>query len=182
MADSVKVATLCDMGHYLAMFLKIILIFISSFLALGHEVYLLGRLSPIGIFEVYSDKLYGDLFYFKKDKSIKSRKLSVRTNSLETGIDLRDEHLHKYLNYEKYPRIFIKDILISNSKGTGTIFINGVSKNINFIMTSDKDHYISKFSLIPSMFKIKPASFMGVSIKDKVELTIKVLKKEIVPK
>lgn len=164
------------------MFLKSLIFLTLSLSAFAHEVHLLGRLSPVGSFEVHSDKLYGDFVLLKNKDTINSRKLSVRTTSLETGIDLRDEHLHKYLNYEKHPRIFIKDVTIRNFKGTGKITINGVTKEINFPVSRDKYHYISKFTLIPSKFKLKPASFMGVSVVDKVELTIKVRKKEILPK
>ncbi len=149
---------------------------------MAHEVHILGRLLPVGSFEITSDKLYGDIVLLKGKGTINSRKMSVRTTSLQTGIDLRDEHLHKYLNYKKHPRIFIKDIVIKNYQGTGKISINGVTKTLKFPVTSDKDHYISKFILIPSQFKLKPAAFMGVTVEDRIELIVKVSKKEILPK
>lgn len=149
---------------------------------MAHEVHILGRLLPVGSFEINSDKLYGDFVLLKDKGTINSRKLSVRTTSLETGIQLRDEHLHKYLNANKHPRIFIKDVIIKNFKGSGDLTINGVSKKLSFQVTSDKIHYLAKFSLNPSQFKLQPASFMGVSVEDKIEITIKVLKQEILPK
>ncbi|TNF30325.1 MAG: YceI family protein [Deltaproteobacteria bacterium] len=164
------------------MHLKLILFFLISFGSMAHEVHILGRLLPVGSFEINSDKLYGDFVLLKDKGTINSKKLSVRTTSLETGIQLRDEHLHKYLNANKHPRIFIKDVIIKNFKGSGNLTINGVSKKLSFQVTSDKTHYLAKFTLIPSQFKLQPASFMGVSVEDNIELTIKVLKQEILPK
>lgn len=164
------------------MFLKLILFLLISFGASAHEVHILGRLSPAGSFEISSDKLYGDIVLLRNKGTINSRKMSVRTTSLKTGIDLRDEHLHKYLNHKKHPRIFIKDLVIKNSNGRGKLTINGVTKKLNFTIDGDKEYYVSKFKLKPSVFKLKPASFMGVSVVDEIEMTIKVRKKEILAK
>ena len=98
---------------------------------MAHEVHILGRLLPVGSFEINSDKLYGDFVLLKDKGTINSRKLSVRTTSLETGIQLRDEHLHKYLNASKHPRIFIKDVIIKNFKGSK------IDKLLNWTQVSD---------------------------------------------
>ncbi|MCO4794133.1 MAG: YceI family protein [Bacteriovoracaceae bacterium] len=164
------------------MLLKFLLSFLLSTSVWAHQVQILGRLLPAGSFEIQTKSLYGDLVFIKSSNSIKSQRLSFRTDSLDTGIELRNEHLYKYLNAKKFPRIFIEKVEIKNGKGKGKISINGISKVISFPVIIEKKVYISKFKVIPSQFKLKPAKFMGVSVVDKIEVTITVNKEEILRK
>ena len=168
------------MGHYSTkMILKLLLPLFIALQVQAHEVHLLGRLTPAGSFEISSKRLYGDIVYIKSKKTINAKRISVRTDTLDTGIDLRNEHLHKYLNAEKHPRIFIEKVEIKKWKGTGTISVNGVKKKISFNVKSNDKFFETSLELIPSQFKLKLASFMGVSVVDKVVINVKVNKEEI---
>lgn len=166
---------------YRMKFIFCLLLFAS--LSLGaHEVHILGHLSPAGNFEITSKRLYGDLVYIKKSKIFRADRLSLKTNTLDTGISLRNEHLHKYLNAKDQPRIFIREIVIANHKGKGKITINGVEKEIFFSIIKEKDDYISQFKIRPSDYKLKPARFMGVTVKDNIDITVRIRSKEILGK
>lgn len=129
-------------------------------------------LSPAGGFEAKSGRLKGGKF-FKKGDTYEVKNVYVPTKSLKTGIDLRDEHLHKRLGKED---VMVVEAKGKGGKGSGKIKINGVTKPFKFSYKKLSSKYIeAKFDLSLKSFNIKDISYMSVGVKDKV--TVKVIAK-----
>jgi polyisoprenoid-binding protein YceI len=149
---------------------KFALIFsFCSFAVLAHEVTVKVSLTPAGSFEARTVKLKGEIK--KSDQKYSSELLWVKVEEFKTGIDLRDEHFIKHLNYEKYPKITLTNIIAENSKGTGVLNVNEVKKTVNFNykMLSEKK-LEATFKIKPSDFKLKEAKYLEIGVDDEVEI------------
>ena len=126
-------------------------------------------LSPAGSFEAKSTKVKGEV---KKDgNKFTVENLWVKTEELKTGIDLRDEHFHKHLNFEKSPKISFTKISAADGKGSGTLTVNDLPKVVPFTYKMISPNKIeATFNVKNSDFKLKDASYMGIGVKDDVEI------------
>jgi polyisoprenoid-binding protein YceI len=100
---------------------------------------------------------------FDEQSTSNSFKASVKTNTIKTGIDARDNHLKKesYLNVEKFPLISIesnKITAIGNGKylANCTIKMKGVSKSISIPFTYN---YINNMGVFKSSFVLNRLDF-----------------------
>ncbi len=137
--------------------------------ATAHEVTVKVALSPAGNFEAKSDKVKGEV---KKDGTkFTAENLWVKVEELKTGITLRDEHFHKHLNFEKFPKITFTQVSAADGKGTGTLTVNEVKKPVNFTYKNVGPTKIeATFKVKPSEFKLKAAEYMGIGVTDEVEV------------
>lgn len=135
----------------------------------AHEITVKVALSPAGNFEAKSTKVRGDV---KKDGTkFSAENLWVKTEELKTGIDLRDEHFHKHLNFEKFSKITFTNITAADGKGSGTLTVNNITKVVPFtykMLSAAKLE--ATINVKNSDFKLKDASYMGIGVKDDVEL------------
>ncbi len=135
----------------------------------AHEVTVKVSLSPAGNFEAKSAKVKGDV---KKDGAkFTAENLWVKTEELKTGIDLRDEHFHKHLNFEKFPKITFTKVTAADGKGSGTLTVNDVPKVVPFtykMLSPTKME--ATINVKNSDFKLKDASYMSIGVKDDVEV------------
>lgn len=137
--------------------------------ARAHDLLVKMSLSPAGSFEAKSAKLKGEVK--KNGESFTAENLWIKVEELKTGIDLRDEHFHKHLNYEKYPKITLTQISAANGKGSGTLNVNDVKKPVNFIYKILSPNKIeASFNLKPSDFKLKEAKYMEIGVEDDVQV------------
>lgn len=111
--------------------------------------------------------------------------ITVNLANLSTGIDLRDRHTKEALETDKYPTTtlsvarsalkFPGDGGTTSGDTTGTMTLHGSKKNVSF-------HYDAKRSgatidvtgstrVNMSDFSMKPPSYLGVSVKDAVDVT-----------
>jgi hypothetical protein len=126
-------------------------------------------LSPAGSFEAKTPKLRGDVV--KSGEKYTAESLWVKTNDLKTGIDLRDDHFHKHLNFEKNPKITLNNVEAQNGSGFGMLTVNGVMNKINFTYKSVADKKIEAvFKVKPSLFKLKEAKYFEIGVDDEVEI------------
>ena len=110
--------------------------------------------------------------------------VSVAANTINTGIDTRDNHLKKeeYFDVEHYPEIKIVSNSITKSEAgftmDGTLTIKNISKNIAFPFTAEKkpDGYLfgGKFTINRRDFGVGGNS---VTMSDNVEITLNVTAK-----
>ena len=110
--------------------------------------------------------------------------VSVDVNTINTGIDTRDNHLRKeeYFDVEKYPDIKLTSNSIAKSDAgfimNSMITIKGVSKNISFPFTAVKkpDGYLfsGKFTINRRDFDVGGNS---VTMSDNVEISLNVMAK-----
>ena len=116
-----------------------------------------------------------------------SGELKFALATLETGIDLRNEHMkEKYLEVKNYPeaRLTLKDVplpegytLASPKSGegafTGTLELHGVKKDISgTFATTEKNSVEAKFEIKISDFKIEIPSYLGVTVADTVKVQV----------
>ena len=118
--------------------------------------------------------------------SLNNKKLSVVAivllDKLNSGIELRDEHLkNKYLEIKKYPqaRLVISEKLIkfnSNSKIMGTLELHGKTKEIELKVEHSKTENSPKLSFFfdfkLSDFEIDLPSFKGITAADTIKLNV----------
>ncbi|HEY6977477.1 MAG TPA: YceI family protein [Chitinophagaceae bacterium] len=103
--------------------------------------------------------------------------VSVDVNTINTGIDMRDNDLKKesYFNAEKYPTISFVSTAVSAGNVTGNITIKGVTSEISipFTATPDGNGYLfeGKFLLNRKDFGVGGGSFV---LSDHVDVTLKV--------
>lgn len=111
--------------------------------------------------------------------------VSVAVNSINTGIDTRDNHLKReeYFNAEKYPEIKIISSSIAKSNDgyvmNSVVTIKGITKNVTFPFAVEKkaDSYLfsGKFSINRRDFGVGGNS---VTMGDNVEVALNVTAKE----
>lgn len=101
--------------------------------------------------------------------------------TLETGIDLRDEHMKEnYLEVEKYPvsRLEVLEAKEISSIGgsssgpfTGKLTLHGVTKEVSGNYKLEGPNLTASFSIKLSDFGISIPSYMGVTVADTVDVT-----------
>src|SRR5262245_20431347 len=118
---------------------------LSSFAA--SKVAINVELNPAGSFQAATDKVKGDILK-AKDGSVSAKELTVMIKTMKTGIDLRNEHFWKHLDFKNHPKAVLSDIKGKDGKATGTLEINGVKKPIDIA-------YSESGSNINATFKVK---------------------------
>lgn len=151
--------------------LVLFLIVFFSFNSFANEIIVKVSLSPAGSFEAKSLKLKGEVK--KIDKKFIADQLWVKTEELKTGIDLRDEHFHKYLNYEKNAKIFFSEVVAENGVGSGNLTVNEVKKNIKFTYKMINNKKLEAiFKVKPTDFNLKEARYMEIGVEDEVVIVV----------
>lgn len=118
--------------------------------------------------------------------SILNGQVVVELSDLDTGVSLRNEHMKdKYLQIKKYPqaKVNIKDLKVKTedlkklkiSKNTVQveIEIHGERKNVDVEYSVDNGDLQTNFELKISDFKIEIPSYMGITVADKVKVSLK---------
>lgn len=131
--------------------------------------------------------LEGDIHFNPTDLKGASFSVSIDANTINTGIDVRDENLRgdEYLDTKKFPRIsFIsKQVTALNKPNTysmkGTITIKGISKEIVFPFTAvpknDGLVFAGEFKVNRIDFKIGVGSLV---LSDNMVISLLVLAKK----
>lgn len=110
-----------------------------------------------------------------------NNKVSFETNLIDfkTGISLRDDHLHKALESEQYPKskltVTVDPNMVKNLSAAstqdfkGTLMLHGVEKDISGQLKSTDENLITaEFKILLSDFKIKAPEYLGAKVKDEV--------------
>lgn len=159
------------MGYKLL--ISIVVLTISLNLFAKGKVIATVELSPIGSFEVKSSKIRGKITK-NSDGSFSAKKLTVKVSSLKSGIDLRDDHLHKSMLGKKHKKVILTKAVASNGKGKAYLEIRGVKRPINFTYKeSDKKLKIA-FSINLTKYKFEDISYKGVGVEEKLKITAEV--------
>lgn len=107
-------------------------------------------------------------------------KASISSKSINTGTEMRDNHLRKpeYFDVEKYPRITLQSTKIEKTgpisyNGTFKLTLKGVTKEViipfNFMKLPDKTQFKGSFSLNRRDYGVGGNS---ISMADNVTVTI----------
>ena len=159
---------------FIWIFLVLTLFFNNSLLAEGEnkEVRISLELSPAGDFDIIYKRPKGVIS--KSGESISSEKVFVKSKRFSTGVELRDTHVAKRLEVEEFPTIEVTGIKGTEGKGTGTISVKGIQKEINFSYTKINDELMeANFNLSLKDFKIEDIEYMGIGVQDTIKLRIR---------
>lgn len=161
--------------------LKLLLLLLATSInfAYAHKLKVLGTLSPFGSVEIYSSDIDGEIFYSPETKEIAALDLSVPVKSLDSGISLRNEHIHKFLNIKKYPEILMKDMVVKGGKGSAFLTINGVTKKIQFTVKKSKKLLQTVLKLNMANFKLPKAQFYHIGVDPEIKVFVDIEKKDI---
>lgn len=113
--------------------------------------------------------------------------VTVKVNSLVTGIDLRDRHMkEKYLESGKYPtatlevdksKLHFPDGGSVSGSVDGKLTLHGVSKNVRVSYKADGDskhaNVDGRTRINMKEFKIDVPSYLGVTVKPNVDIEVK---------
>ena len=128
-------------------------------------------LSPAGSFTIETTKIKGRINISKG--IISGKKIYVKVKDLTTGIDLRDTHFKKKLFQKKFPKIYVTDIKGTDGIGQGKIKIKNIVSKIVFKFEKLSPTFIKgKFKLSLKDFDIRGVSYMGVGVKDKINISV----------
>ncbi len=151
------------MKKLLALFL--LTLSLTSFAARG-SLKIVVNLSPAGSFEITSKKVKGSVK--RQGSGFVTSGLSVKAKTLVTGLELRDDHLHKKLEVKKYKKIEILKGNASGGKGQAIIQIKDIKKKVNFAYKESGGKLNIKFPLSLKDFNFSGINYAGVGVKDRV--------------
>jgi polyisoprenoid-binding protein YceI len=150
-----------------------LLVFILSFTCVAqaqNKVSVLVSLTPAGSFTAKSDKLAGDLV--KTGNEFSASRLVVSIQSFKTGISLRDEHFRKHFDPSKNPNAILTDLKGKDGKATANLEVNGVKKPVSMTYQEKGSEVVANLNLKASDFKLPPAKYLGVGVRDEVKAEI----------
>lgn len=120
----------------------------------------------------------------KVEKNSVRGELSFELKSLDTGIDLRNEHMkEKYLEIKTYPnaKLVLDPIAVASSdlkdmkeKFTGELSLHGVTKKVsgNYNFSAEGKKIAANFEIKVSDFKIDIPKYLGVTVSETVQIEI----------
>ncbi|EQC50400.1 YceI family protein [Bacteriovorax sp. DB6_IX] len=133
------------------------------------------NLNPAGSFQIKA-KIKGSLS--KKGSMLTAKKLTASVKSFKTGMDLRDEHTKKKLNYKKFPKILVTDVKAKAGNGVAKITIMNKAQVVKFKYKDiDSKYATAKFQLSLKKFGISGINYMGVGVEDIITVTATLKKK-----
>jgi len=128
------------------------------------------KLSPAGSFTGTTKAVTG---FAKVDgDKVSASNIEVDLTKLTTGLELRDKHTQDHLETSKFPKAKLISAQGSGGKGTGEIEIRGIKKSIEGTYFVKNNFLTAEFSLNLPDFNIKGIRYMGVGLKDIVNLKV----------
>lgn len=129
-------------------------------------------LNPMGDFKAKTADVKG--FATLKGDEVSAQNIVVNLKSLKTGVELRDKHMQKHLETDKFPEAVLVSAKGKGGKGTGRIKIRGIEKDIVGTYKISGDALEADFPVTLSDFGIKDIKYMSVGVEDQVKLHVAV--------
>ena len=156
-------------------FLSIILFGSLNTMASTKNLSIKVALSPAGSFTITSNKIKGRV-YIDSNGNLIAKNIKIPVKTLKTGIELRDNHLKKKLGHEKDKKAVLLLVEAEGANGKGKAKFRVLKKEQTTDFTYKK---LSKnigeanFTLKLNNFGISGISYMGVGVKDTVNVSVK---------
>ena len=132
-------------------------------------------LSPAGSFTITSSKIKGKV-YIDSNGEISAKNIKVPVKTLKTGIELRDNHLKKKLGHEKDKKavLLLVEAKGANGKGKAKFRVLNKEQIVDFTYKKVSEKLgEATFSLKLDTFGISGISYMGVGVKNTVNVKVK---------
>ena len=140
--------------------------------AWGSQVEVSVRLSPVGSYVARTSHVEGSAVV--TGGKVKASLIKVQAKTLKTGITLRDKHTIERLQADKFPEIILVSGEGEGGKGKGVIKIKGIEKPIQGTYKLDGKNVSAVFKLSLKDFGIEKVKYLGVGVKDEVEVKVQV--------
>jgi polyisoprenoid-binding protein YceI len=125
------------------------------------------KLSPAGSFEAKSQEISSDVV--KKNGEFTAKKIEINVNTLKTENELRDEHLWKHLNYQKFAKAVLTDLKGKDGKATAQMEIAGVKRPVSINYQEKGQEVVASFKVSAKDYKLPNAEYLGVGVSDEVK-------------
>lgn len=135
-------------------------------------------LNPAGDFTAKMSEVSGEAVI--DGDSVTAENITVGLGTLKTGLPLRDRHAkEKYLEVEKYPKVVLVNAKGKAGKGTATIRLKDIEKEVQGTYVIEGGELKADFPIKLSDFKITGISYLGIGVEDtvKIHVTVPVKKK-----
>ena len=131
------------------------------------------KLSPAGGFTAKTADVKGEAY--REDDGYKAKDIKINLKKIKTGIELRDQHTQKYLETEKYPDAMLVEGIGKDEKGKATIKFRGKEKTVEGTYKIISNKFLqASFPIKLSEFDITGVRYMGVGVKDEVNVEVTV--------
>jgi polyisoprenoid-binding protein YceI len=128
-------------------------------------------LYPAGSFVAKTNKVTG-LAKVSKE-SVEASHIVVDLVSLDSGIQLRNQHMQNHFEVKKYPRATLLSAQGKDGRFKGRMELRGVTRDVEGTYKALDDKIgQATFKTKLSDFKIEEASYMGVGVEDEVEVRV----------
>lgn len=132
------------------------------------------KLSPAGSFVGKAGGVTGSAT--KTADGVAAENVVIDATAFKTGISLRDDHLKKRLQTDKFPQIKLVKAFGKDGKGKAQIDIMGMTKEYDGTYKIEGDTLKAEFPVKLPELNITDVKYMGIGVKDeilvKVELPI----------
>lgn len=129
------------------------------------------KLSPAGSFKATTSKVEG-FAYKTADGGVAADNVKIDLRTITTGVSLRDTHTKKHLMVEKYPEAKLVKAAGKDGKGTATIDIRGKKQDVSGTYEVAGETLKATFPMNLTDLDIKDVRYMGVGVKDLVNVTV----------
>jgi len=127
------------------------------------------ELSPIGSFQIESKRFKGGKI-IKTGNTFIVENIYVPSKTLKSGMDLRDTHVRKRLLNEN---IVVLSASGKDGEGSGKIIVRNIEHIFKFKYEILSESFLNaKFSLSLENFKVPDLSYMGITVKDNVSVSV----------
>ncbi|HVJ64768.1 MAG TPA: YceI family protein [Bdellovibrionota bacterium] len=147
----------------------LVVLFMSAYAsAQSTRVVMKAKLAPAGSFNIEGNSLKGSLT--KVGNTYRGKNLVLDLTGLKSGMDLRDKHIQEHFETSKFPSAELLEAEGKDGKFTGKLKIRGVTKPVTGTYEVSGKQGKARFTTKMSDFKIKKASYMGLGVKDEIEV------------
>ena len=157
-------------------FLLTLLLYVPNGLY-AHNIKAVASLT-LGSLEASCDKVTGTIYQTKTGYA--SKKLTIKTTCLDTQIEIRNQHMLKFLKNTKYPRISMSNISINKDQGSGELFLAGIAKPVSFKINETEKQITTMISIMMKDFQLERPSYLGMQVKDPIDIFVTIDKSYII--
>ncbi|MGB1206707.1 MAG: YceI family protein [Chitinophagales bacterium] len=125
----------------------------------------------------FNSGVIGEVVFDKNDLSSSTIEAHIKTKSIDTGIEMRDNHLRNadYFEVEKYPKISFKSTEITKTSSgyiaTGKFTMKDVTKTVKIPFTYQNNTFTGNFDVSRVAYHVGEKSWV---MRDKVNVTFKI--------